>query len=85
MDSIPALSNGQMVTNSGRIASESNGQMSRIELHSTKLRGSGFKASDQIDQMDQIDHGQMVSCCMESNGLHSTKPCQMVKWCLVAA
>ena len=31
----------------------------------------------QVSRMDQIDQ-------MESNGLHSTKPRQMVKWCLVA-
>ena len=37
-----------------------------------KLRG-----RMQVSRMDQVDQ-------MESNGLHSTKPGQMVKWCLVA-
>ena len=32
----------------------------------------------QVSRMDQIDQ-------MESNGLHSIKPSQMVKWCLVAS
>ena len=36
-----------------------------------------WEAIKQVSRMDQIDQ-------MESNGLHSTKPCQMVKWCLVA-
>ena len=34
------------------------------------------RAVKQVSQMDQIDQ-------MQSNGLHSTKPSQMVKWCLV--
>ena len=32
-----------------------------------------WEAVKQVSQMDQIDQ-------MESNGLHSTKPGQMVKW-----
>ena len=36
-----------------------------------------WEAIKQVSRMDQIDQ-------MKSNGLHSTKPCQMVKWCLVA-
>ena len=34
------------------------------------------QAVKQVSRIDQIDQ-------MESNGLHSTKPRQMVKWCLV--
>ena len=33
------------------------------------------QAVEQVSRVDQV--GQM-----ESNGLHSTKPSQMVKWCL---
>ena len=37
----------------------------------------GNQAVKQMSRMDQIDQ-------MESNGLHLTKPGEMVKWCLVA-
>ena len=36
------------------------------------------QAVKQVSRMDQIDQ-------MESNGLHSIKPSQMVKWCVVAS
>ena len=54
-------------------------QLSLVKWSDCQMMSSclGTQAVKQVSRMDQIDK-------MESNGLHSTKPSQMVKWCLVA-
>ena len=82
--SLVKCSNGVfLLEHSGRIASESNGS-NGIEWtpHSTKPSQMvscciSTQALKQVSRMDQIDQ-------MESSGLHSIKPGQMVKWRLVA-